>query len=182
MAISREEKNEAVAALSKDLNGAQVVIITDYRGLPTAELAGLRNQLRGMQASYHIAKNTLVILALKQAGLPVPEDLLEGPTALAFLHSEIAGPARTINAFFREKGLPIKGAIAGQSIYDAKGVEELANLPGREQLYAGVIGSLQGPASSLVGVLNGALSELIRTLQAKADQGEAAAPAPAPAA
>ncbi len=177
MPISREQKDEKVTELVDDLKGAQVIIVTDYRGLPTAELAGLRNQLRGMQASYHIAKNTLVVLALQRAGLPAPEEMLAGPTALAFLKTDIAGPSKAINAFFKEKGLPVRGAIVGQSIYDAKGVEQLAALPTREQLYASVLGSLQGPASSLVGVLNGALSELIRTLQAKADQGEAATPA-----
>lgn len=170
MAITREKKGEMVSALSDVLKGAQVVVITDYRGLPTAELAGLRNQLRGMQASFHVAKNTLVILALKKAGLPVPEKLLEGPTALAFLRSDISGPTKVLNAFFKEKGLPVKGAIVGQQIYDAKGVEDMANLPPREQIYAMVLGALQGPAASLVGVINGALSELVRTLQARADQ------------
>ncbi len=182
MAVTREKKGETVTSLSEDLKGAQAVIITDYRGLPTAELASLRNQLRGMQASYHVAKNTLVVLALKQAGLPAPEQLLEGPTAIAFLKSDLAGPAKAINAFFKEKGLPVKGAIVGQSVYDAKGVEQLANLPSREQMYASVLGALQGPAASLVGVLNGALSELVRTLQAKADQGGSGEATPAPTA
>ena len=175
MAITRAEKEEFVSELADDLKSSQAVIITDYRGLPTAELAGLRNQLRPMEASYHIAKNTLVRIALQQAGMPVPDDLLDGPTALAFLRKDIAGPAKTIGDFFRDKGLPIKGAIVGASVYDAKGVEDLARLPSREQLYASVLGYLQVPAASLVGVLNAALSELVATLQAKADQGTPAA-------
>jgi large subunit ribosomal protein L10 len=182
LAITREKKGEMVAALAEVLKGSQVVIITDYRGLATADLAGLRNQLRGMQASYHVAKNTLVVLALQSAGLPVPKQLLEGPTALAFLREDIAGPTKRLSTFFKEKGVPIKGAIVGQQVYDAGGVEDLANLPPREQLHAMVLGALQGPAASLVGVLNGALSELIRTLQAKADQGGDESPAAAPAA
>lgn len=182
MAISREKKGEMVSSLADVLKDAQAIIITDYRGLPTAELAGLRNQLRGMEASYHVAKNTLVVLALKRAGLPVPEDLLQGPTALAFLKSDIAGPTKALNTFFKDKGLPIRGAIVGKQIYNAKGVQDLVNLPPREQIYAMVVGALQGPASSLVGVLNGALSELVRTLQAKADQGGAEEPAAQPAA
>ncbi len=175
MPISRGEKDELVAALAENLKNSQAVIITDYRGLPTADLAGLRNQLRGMQASYHVTKNTLVAIALQQAGLPVPNELLDGPTALAFLTSDISGPAKAIGNFFRDKGLPVKGAIVGQSIYDAKGVEGLANLPSREQLYANVLGAIQAPAASLVGVLNAAISELVRTLQAKADQSAPAA-------
>jgi large subunit ribosomal protein L10 len=181
LGVTREKKGEMVAALAADLKDAQVVILTDYRGLPTAELAGLRNQLRGMQASYHVAKNTLVVLALQRAGLPVPKELLEGPTALAFLRTDIAGPTKALNAFFKDKGLPIKGAIVGQQVYDAKGVEALADLPTREQLYAQFLGVLQSPAASLVGVLNGALSELVRTLEARAEQGGGEAPAPQPA-
>ncbi len=178
MPISREDKDKLVAVLTEDIKGAQVIIITDYRGLPTAELAGLRNQLRGMQASYHVAKNTLIDLALQKAGLPIPPGLLEGPTAVAFLRADIAGPARAINTFFKEKGLPVRGAIVGQTFYDAKGVESLASLPSREVLFAQVIGAIQGPAASIIGVLNGALSELVRTLQARAEQaGETPAPA-----
>ncbi len=180
MAATREKKDNLVGALVEDLKGAQAVIVTDYRGLPTAELAGLRNQLRGMQASYHVAKNTLVVLALQRAGLPVPKELLEGPTAIAFLRTDIAGPTKTLSAFFKEKGLAIKGAIVGQQVYDAKDVEALANLPSREQLYAQFLGALQGPAASLVGALNGVLSELVRTLQAKAEQGGGEATAPQP--
>ena len=170
MPVTRERKDELVEALEKNLKDAQAVIITDYRGLPTAELAGLRNQLRGMKASYHVTKNTLVALALKNAGLPVPEKLLDGPTAVAFLRGDIAGPAKAVHTFFTEKGLPVKGAIIGKQVYDAKGVEELAKLPGVNELRGQVIGALQGPASSLVSVLSAALSEFTRTLQARADQ------------
>ena len=175
MAVTRETKQEFVQELLAEIQKSQALIITDYRGIPTTELNRLRNQLRGANTPYHIAKNTLVILALQRAGLPVPEDLLQGPTALAFLQGDLAGPAKTLNDFFKDKNVAIKGAIVGHSIHDAKGVEELAQLPAKEQLYALFLGSLQGPASSFVGVLNGALSELVRTLQAKTEQGAPAA-------
>jgi large subunit ribosomal protein L10 len=173
--VTRERKAELVNELTEELKQAQAVIITNYRTLKVSDLQGIRNELRGMQARYHVAKNTLLEIALKDAGLPVPSNLLDGPTAVAFLRDDLAGPARRLNAFFKEKELPIRGAIVGQTVYDAKGVEDLANLPGRKELYASVLGSLQGPSASLVGVLNGVLSQLVYTLQAKADQGEAAA-------
>jgi len=168
--VTRERKAELVTELTQELKQAQAVILTDYRTLNVADLQGIRKELRGMQAQYHVAKNTLLELALKDAGLPVPANLLEGPTAVAFLNQDLSGPAKKLGDFFREKGLPIKGAIVGQSIYDAKGVEDLAKLPGRTELFSSVLGSLQGPASNLVGVLNGAMSQLVYTLQAKADQ------------
>jgi large subunit ribosomal protein L10 len=173
--VTRERKTELVNELTDELKQAQAVILTDYRSLKVADLQGIRNDLRAMQARYHVAKNTLLELALKDAGLPVPTDLLEGPTAVAFLRQDLAGPAKKLGDFFKDKGLPIKGAIVGQSVYDAKGVEDLAKMPSREVLYSGVLGSLQGPAASLVGVLNGVLSQLVYTLQAKADQGDASA-------
>lgn len=175
MPVTRERKAELVTELTRELKQAQAVIITDYRTLKVSDLQGIRNELRGMKAQYHVAKNTLLEIALKDAGLPVPQNLLDGPTAVAFLREDLSGPAKRLNAFFKEKELPIRGAIVGQNVYDAKGVESLANLPSRNDLYASVLGSLQGPASSLVGVLNGALSQLVYVLQAKAEQGEAQA-------
>lgn len=171
MPVTRERKTELVADLTEELKQAQAVIITDYRSLKVADLQGIRNELRGMQTAYHVAKNTLLEIALKEVGLPVPTNLLEGPTAVAFLRQDLAGPAKRLSAFFKEKELPIRGAIVGQTIYDAKGVEALGNLPGRKELYASVLGALQGPSASLVGVLSGALSQLVHVLQAKADQG-----------
>lgn len=177
MPVTRERKSELVTELTEELKQAQAVIITDYRTLKVADLQGIRNELRGMKTRYHIAKNTLLEIALKDAGLPVPANLLEGPTAVAFLRDDLSGPAKRLSVFFKEKDLAIRGAIVGQTIYDAKGVEALGNLPGRKELYAGVLGALQGPSAGLVGVLNGALSQLVYTLQARAEQGEAQAQA-----
>jgi large subunit ribosomal protein L10 len=173
--VTRERKAELVGELTEELKQAQAVIITDYRTLKVSDLQAVRNELRSMQAGYHVAKNTLLAIALKDAGLPVPSNLIDGPTAVAFLRQDLSGPARKLTDFFREKELPIRGAIVGQTIYDARGVEDLAKLPGRKELYASVLGSLQGPSASLVGILNGALSQLVYVLQAKAEQGGAEA-------
>jgi large subunit ribosomal protein L10 len=173
--VTRERKAELVGALSTELKQAQAVILTDYRTLKVSDLQGIRSELRGMKARYQIAKNTLLELALQDAGLPVPADLLEGPTAVAFLQDDLAGPAKKLSDFFKEKDLPIKGAIVGQTVYDAKGVQDLAQLPSRPQLYAAVVGSLQGPAANVVGALNGLLTQLIYVLQARGEQESPAA-------
>lgn len=175
MPVTREHKSHAVNDLTQELKDSQAVIITGYRTLKVSDMQSLRNELRGMKAGYHVAKNTLLEIALKNAGLPVPANLLEGPTAIAFLHDDLSGPAKKLTDFFKEKELPIKGAIVGQTVYDAKGVEDLAKLPGRKELYAQILGSLQGPAANVVGVLNGILSQLVYTLQAKAEKTEAQA-------
>lgn len=170
MPITRKHKAELVDDLATDLKEAQAIIITDYRGLPVGELQGLRRDLRGMNASYHIAKNTLVRLALKDAGLPVPDPLLEGPTALAFLNEDLSGPAKKLGDFFKEKGLPIKGAIIGQQVYDAKGVESLATMPSKPQLFASILGSINAPASKTAGVISSGIRQVLYVLKARADQ------------
>ncbi len=171
MPVSRDRKSEMVTDLTNELKQAQAVILTNYRTLKVADLQGIRSDLRAMKARYAVAKNTLLEIALKDAGLPVPANLLEGPTAVAFLQDDLAGPAKRLSAFFKEKELPIKGAIVGQTVYDAQGVEDLAKLPSRGQLYSNVLGALQGPAANLVGVLNGAFSQIVYVLQAQAEKG-----------
>src|SRR5438045_2468151 len=86
---TRKEKQGELEILTGEVREAQVVILTDYRGLPVAEINRLRNQLRDKGATFSVAKNTLTTLALKATGHPAPEDLLAGPTALALIHDDI---------------------------------------------------------------------------------------------
>ncbi len=170
MPITRGEKEEIVAELAKELKDAQALILTDYRGLATAELAGLRNQLRGMKGGFHVVKNTLVKLALERAGLPVPEDLLEGPTAIAFCTSDIAGPAKTLTGFLKEKDLQLKGAILGGRVLKGAEAAALATLPTREQVYARLLGTINVPSTKVAGVVASGIRQVLYLLKARAEQ------------
>ncbi len=169
MPITRERKDELVANLADEAKKSQALILTDYRGLPTAELAGLRNQLRG-KAGLHVIKNTLMEIALERAGLPVPEDLLDGPTAVAFCYSDIAGPAKTLNDFLREKEVKIKGAILGARVLRGEEAAALATLPTREQLLGRLLGTMNAPGTQVAGVVASGIRQVLYLLKARAEQ------------
>jgi large subunit ribosomal protein L10 len=168
--VTRKRKEELIAELAKELGNAQALILTDYRGLPTAELAGLRNQLRGMKSGLHVTKNTLVILALKRAGLPAPDDLLAGPTAIAFCYSDIAGPARALNDFMKDKEIKVKGAILGGSVLRGAEAAVLATLPSRNQLFGRLLGTINVPGTQVAGVVASGIRQVLYVLKARAEQ------------
>ena len=170
MPVTKARKEELVAQLTENLKKTQALIITDYRGLPVAELAKLRNQLRRMKTGLHVAKNTLIELALQRAGMPVPEDLLAGPTALVFCYSDIAAPAKSLNAFLKEKELKVKGAIMGNNILRGAEAEALANLPSREQLFGKLLGTINAPGTQVAGVVASGIRQVLYLLKARAEQ------------
>ena len=170
MPVTKERKEELVALLAEDLKKTQALIITDYRGLPVADLAKLRNQLRGMKTGLHVAKNTLIELALQRAGMPVPEDLLSGPSALVFCYNDIAGPAKSLNDFLKDKELKVKGAIMGGSILRGAEAEALAYLPTRDQLFGRLLGTINAPGTQVAGVVASGIRQVLYLLKARAEQ------------
>lgn len=176
MPVSRERKDETVNDLVEELKKVQAVILTDYRGLPTTELATLRNQLRG-KAGMHVVKNTLMQIALERAGLPVPEDLLAGPTAVTFCYTDIAGPAKMLNDFTREKEAKVKGAILGTQVLRGAEAAGLATLPSREQLFGRLLGTIQAPSTQVAGVVASGIRQVLYLVKARAEQLQAQASA-----
>lgn len=168
--LTREQKEERLRAYAESLEQAGGLIFTDYRGLSVKDLEGLRRQLREANASYEVIKNTLFRLALERGGKRAPQDLLQGPVAVAFAKDPVAA-AKVLTKFARDsKVLQIRGALLGDRLVDAAGVETLSQLPGREELLAQVVGALQAPISGLVNVLAGPLRGLLYVLNARAEQ------------
>ena len=187
MAISKEKKQQIVATLVEEFQKAQGVIFTDYRGLTVSEMNQLRVRLREKGTPFRVAKNTLTRLALQQVGLPVPDEYLRGPTAIAFLRDDVAEPVKVLVDFAKEtKILEIKGGLLGTQLVDAEAVNELTKLPSRQELLGQVLSLIHGPpaqltqmiqapATELVQTLEAPLTELVMTLQAYADKLKAAA-------
>jgi large subunit ribosomal protein L10 len=174
LAITKEKKQELVKSYAEEFSRSQAAILTDYRGLTVTELNQLRNKMREAESGYHVVKNRLVKLALKEAGLPVPEDLLQGPTAIGFCYEDVIAPAKVLTKYAQEsKVLTIKGGILGERVIDAKVISSLADLPPRDVLLAQLISGIQSPLAGLVNVLSGTLRGLVTVLRARADQLEA---------
>lgn len=169
MPITRERKELLVTDLTDNVKKSQALILTDYRGLPTTDLARLRNQLRG-KAGMHVVKNTLMVIALERAGLPVPQDLLEGPTAVTFCFTDIAGPAKMMNDYLRDKDVKIKGAILGTQVLRGAQAAGLATLPNREQLFGRLLGTINAPSTQTAGVVAAGIRKVLYLIKARAEQ------------
>jgi large subunit ribosomal protein L10 len=165
------KKEATIQELTEMLQRSQVAVLTDYRGMTVATITQLRRALRDKGVEYHVTKNTLMTRAAREAGLPQLEDLLTGPTAIAFVGEDIAGGIKALNDFTRTARLPdlIRGALFGPSLVPADKVADLANIPTRPQLYGQIVGTVNGPLTQLVGSLNGLLGNLVNTLQNYAD-------------
>ncbi len=171
MAISREKKEELVSWYADLISRSSAVILTDYRGLTMVDISQLRNKLREIQSEYHVTKNRLVKLALEEAGLPVPEDLLKGPTATSFCFEEAPAVAKLLVEFSKEsKVLVIKGGLLGHRIIRPDEVTALAELPPREVLLAQVLGAIQAPAGGIARAIAGGIRSILYVLKARVEQ------------
>lgn len=166
----RPDKVEQVERIAALLERSSGVLLTDYRGITVSEKADLTRRLRAAGAEFHVVKNSLFRLAYEGRGESVDE-MLAGPTAVAFALEDPVGPSKVLLDFLREtrKGV-LKGGIVEGRVYDPDAVRQLSTLPPKAQLLAEIIGSIQAPLTDLVFTLQGAVSEFLLTLQAIADQ------------
>jgi len=179
LAISKQRKEELVTQYVEDLKESQGIILADYRGLSVSDMDEIRQALRPIGGKAQVVKNRLLALALKEAGLSVPEEWLIGPTAIGFCYDEVPPIAKALTDVAKEhEALTIKGGLLGASVLSAEEVQAIANLPSREVLLAQVLGTINAPASQLAGVVANAIRQVLNVVQAHIDKLEEAGPAP----
>jgi large subunit ribosomal protein L10 len=121
-------------------------------------------------------KNTLLQRAEAALGIAGLDPYLEGPTAIAISRDDPVAPAKALQEFIRQmRKLEVKGALVEGRVMNAEQVKSLADLPGKAQMRARVLGALQAPAAGLVGVLQGLQRNLVYALDQIRKQKEAAA-------
>jgi large subunit ribosomal protein L10 len=175
LAITKQRKGELVEQYAELLKKSEAVILVDYRGVLTKDVYRLRTKVREAKGEFHVTKNTLVARALKDAGMAVPESLLEGPTAMGFAFENPPAVAKAMLDFATEsKLMTVKGAVMGTRVVDQAGVKALSELPPRPMVMGQVLGTIQAPAGKVAGVLNSAVAQIVRVLQARVDQLKAA--------
>ena len=168
-------KSAIVADLNKKLNASPFLFVTDYTGLRVDQFSELRTRLGGVGARCHVVKNTLLRLAMKEAGLPEIDDL-KGQTAIVVGDRDVAAAAKVLKTFAAEFQKPtVRSGVVDRLVVDADQIKTIADLPSREVLLATLLGVMQAPAQKLVRLLNEPASQLARVLQAKADKEGAAA-------
>jgi len=169
--MARPDKEAAVAELTEDFRTANATYLTEYRGLTVTSMKQLRRSL-GADTKYAVVKNTLTKIAAKGAGVEISDDLLAGPSALAFVKGDPIDAARNLKNFQKENPLLIiKGGIYEGKLVTTAEIMKLADLESREVLLA-----------KLAGAMKGSLAKAARVFDALRIKMEAGAPASAPVA
>jgi large subunit ribosomal protein L10 len=178
----RPEKVAVVDEVRAKLEASEAAVLTEYRGLNVSATAELRRALREVGGEYKIYKNTLVRFAARDLGLEI-DDLLTGPTAIAFVDGDPVAVAKALRDFAKTNpALVIKGGLLGDKTLDEAAVKALADVEPREVLLARLAGAIAAPMTQFAGLLEALPRNFAYGLKALIDQGGApGAPAAAPA-
>ena len=185
--MARPDKAAAVAELTERFSSAGGAVLTEYRGLTVKALKELRRSL-GEDATYAVSKNTLTTIAARQAGVEGIDDLLVGPTAIAFIDGDPVVVAKGLRDFARNNPqLVIKGGVLDGKPLTPDDVRKLADLESREVLLGKAAGAMKGVLAQAVSLFAAPLSQaarLVAALEKAATENPAliaGAGAPAPA-
>jgi len=176
MAVTRADKEQELQDLSAAFAKADTAILVDYKGLDVPAVTELRRQIRSVKGSYRVVKNTLARRASKGTSFEALEKMFEGTTAVAYTGDDPVALAKTLTTFM--KGAPtvsIKGAVVQGRAVQPSEVNDLANLPGKPELYSKLLFLLQAPMQQFVSVLAATPRNFVTVLNEAAKKKEAGA-------
>ncbi len=173
--MARPEKVAEVQAIADHLAAAQSVVLADYQGMTVEQMTDFRSKCREKNIVCRVVKNRLAKIAADQAEAPALKEHLKGPMALIMGPESQVDPAKLVVDFAKDVDkLEIVGGYLDGAFMTADEVVALSKVPGREELYAKMMGSINSPLSGVVGVTNGVMAALTRAIDAVGKQKDAA--------
>jgi len=171
--MPRNSKTKAVADLADQFRNSSGAVLTEYRGLTVAQLRELRTALRG-NAEYTVVKNTLTKIAARDAGVEGFEDLLTGPSAIAFVTGDVVEAAKGLKTFGKEHpALVVKGGFLDGEVMTPDEINKLADLESREVLLSKLAGGMKASLSQAAALFQAPLAQVARTVEALRVKAEA---------
>lgn len=160
--MANAKNTAALAELKEKFATANSVVLTEYRGLSVAQTTELRRAL-GSDVQYSVAKNTMIKLAAQEAGIEGLDDLLTGPTAVAFIQGEAVDAAKALKKFGGDnKAFVVKGGYMDGNALSAAQVDAIAELDNRETTLAKLAGAMKGNLAKAAGLFNAPASQVAR--------------------
>jgi large subunit ribosomal protein L10 len=168
-----QSKQALVDEIKENIQGAQSIVLVNYRGLNVEEVTELRAKYREANVNYKVYKNTMMRRAFEELGYEGLDEVFKGPSAIAFGMEDPASAAK-ISAEFAEdhEALEIKSGMVDGKVLSLEEIDALAKLPSKEVLLAQVLGGLNAPIQGLANVLNGTIRSLAIVLQQIAEKEE----------
>jgi large subunit ribosomal protein L10 len=171
--VLRQDKERIVGELAERLKNTDTLLVADYRGLTMPEIDELRTELLESGARFSVVKNTLTRLAAEQAGLKQLLELIDGPTAIAFIGADgdPVASAKILNDTARAHDVLVirGGLLEGEAVSDAE-IKRLATLPPTDVLRAQLAGAVAGPLTTIVGLFTAPLRDLVNVIDARIEQ------------
>jgi large subunit ribosomal protein L10 len=164
--MNRNEKSEIISEIKELLESSTAIYLTDFGGINVEDVSELRNQFRNEGVRYKVFKNTLVKRALDEAGkYEKIADHLTGMTGFAFASSNPLAPAKIINKYFSDKEkLSLKACYVEGEYFDGNQLKTLATIPTKNELIAGILGSINSPVSGIAGAINAVVRDLVNVV------------------
>lgn len=167
MAVSKQQKEEILQQLVDKFGKSKSVVFAEYRGLDVASLSDLRGRLRKENAEMQVAKKTLMRLAGEKNDFTLDKSIMEGPVAATFSYEDPMSGIKVLFNFAKQNDkLKLLGGVVDGKVVGPEMIQEYAKLPGREELLAKLIGSMNAPVSGSVGLLNNLIAGFVRVLNA----------------
>ncbi len=149
-----EQKQPIIAEIKELLDGAQSVVLADYRGLTVEQDTNLRKELRANNIVYKVYKNTYIKRAVEGTEFESIAEKLEGPTSIAISKEDATAPARVLAKFAEgAEALELKCGIVEGTYYDENGIQAISKIPSREELLSKLLGSIQSPVTNFARVI-----------------------------